>query len=67
MNQLLQVRILGQRFLLSWWRSPINLLVQLAQYIFFAVMIGVSLSCDRPAHWLHIIRACSWLEVPEVM
>ena len=66
MMQLLQVRILGQRFLLSWWRSPINLLVQLAQYIFFAVMIGVSLSCNCSAHWLDITHAWPWLIAPEV-
>ena len=36
--------MLARRFLLSWWRSPINLLVQLGQYCFFALMIAMSLA-----------------------
>ena len=35
-----QVKVLSARFLRSWWRSPVNLVVQAAQYLFFAFLIG---------------------------
>ena len=36
----LQVKVLSARLLRSWWRSPVNLVVQAAQYLFFAFLIG---------------------------
>jgi hypothetical protein len=36
----LQVKVLSARFLRTWWRSPVNLVVQAAQYLFFAFLIG---------------------------
>ena len=46
--------MLARRFLLSWWRSPINLAVQVLQYIFFALMIGepslASSDCSAHTH-----------------
>ena len=35
---------------MTWWRSPINLLVQLAQYTFFAFMLGEYLPPPLVAH-----------------
>lgn len=44
-----QVKVLSARFLRSWWRSPVNLVVQAAQYLFFAFLIGaLQLHCSRP-------------------
>ncbi|KAK9797098.1 hypothetical protein WJX73_010023 [Symbiochloris irregularis] len=37
-----QMRILSRRSFLCWWRSPLNLVVQLIQYIFFGLMIGLT-------------------------
>ena len=34
------MKVLSARFLRSWWRSPVNLVVQAAQYLFFAFLIG---------------------------
>ena len=40
--------MLSARFLRSWWRSPVNLVVQAAQYLFFAFLIGaLKLDCVR--------------------
>ena len=46
--------MLSARFFMTWWRSPINLLVQLAQYIFFAFMLGAA----TPAFHLHATGCC---------
>ena len=37
----MQVHVLSLRFLRSWYRCPVNLAIQGAQYIFFALLIGV--------------------------
>ena len=53
--------MLSARFLRSWWRSPVNLVVQAAQYLFFAFLIGaVQLLCSRPpcaANFFPVMRA----------
>lgn len=36
----MQVHVLSLRFLRSWYRCPVNLAIQGAQYIFFALLIG---------------------------
>ena len=42
--------MLSARFLRSWWRSPVNLVVQAAQYLFFAFLIGaMQLQNSRPS------------------
>lgn len=35
-----QVRVLSSRFLRSWGRSPVHLVVQAAQYIIAALLLG---------------------------
>ena len=40
----MQVHVLSLRFLRSWYRCPVNLAIQGAQYIFFALLIGESRS-----------------------
>ena len=39
-SQFYQVQVLSIRFLRSWYRCPVNLAIQAAQYIFFALLIG---------------------------
>lgn len=39
--------MLSLRFLRSWYRCPVNLAIQGAQYIFFALLIG---EAQRPSH-----------------
>lgn len=39
-NWIMQVHVLSLRFLRSWYRCPVNLAIQGAQYIFFALLIG---------------------------
>ncbi len=34
------MHVLSLRFLRSWYRCPVNLAIQGAQYIFFALLIG---------------------------
>ena len=43
----MQVHVLSLRFLRSWYRCPVNLAIQGAQYIFFALLIG---EAQRPSH-----------------
>ena len=38
-----QVRVLSSRFLRSWGRSPVHLVVQAAQYIIAALLLGAYL------------------------
>ena len=38
-----QVRVLSSRFLRSWGRSPVHLVVQAAQYIIAALLLGARL------------------------
>ena len=52
-----QVKVLSARFLRSWWRSPVNLVVQAAQYLFFAFLIG-ALRCSLCAVYVHQTPAC---------
>ena len=44
----LQVKVLSARFLRTWWRSPVNLVVQAAQYLFFAFLIGARAAAPPP-------------------
>lgn len=39
-SRFFQLRILSVRFMRTWMRSPVNLLVQLAQYTSFGLVIG---------------------------
>ena len=45
----MQVHVLSLRFLRSWYRCPVNLAIQGAQYIFFALLIGKSQRPQRCA------------------
>lgn len=39
-SRLFQLRVLSLRFMRSWLRSPVNLLVQLFQYILVGLILG---------------------------
>eukprot|EP00884_Botryococcus_braunii_P006931 jgi/Botrbrau1/16239/Bobra.0066s0024.1 len=41
-SRLFQLRVLSLRFMRTWMRSPVNLLVQLAQYTSFGLVIGAT-------------------------
>ncbi len=49
--------MLSARFLRSWWRSPVNLVVQAAQYLFFAFLIGAGNSACLSASACNAVTA----------
>eukprot|EP00884_Botryococcus_braunii_P006929 jgi/Botrbrau1/16237/Bobra.0066s0023.1 len=69
-----QLKVLSNRFTRTWLRSPVNLLVQLAQYMSLAFLIGLTYnqmgyeapgaSFDRVASLWFVCGCMVWLPAP---
>ncbi len=70
------MHVLSLRFLRSWYRCPVNLAIQGAQYIFFALLIGESPRPQPTAnkasikdawhHWVLTVTLQKWLAFPQL-